>query len=321
MRVTVTGATGHIGNNLVAALLEQGHEVLATARKPSEALRDLDVRFEAADVRDPEAVRRVVRGAERVYHCAALISLFDADEAQMREINVEGVRNMLAACEAEGVGRLVHFSSIHAFAPREGTTDESGPLAHAPHLPSYDRAKAAATELARAAAQRLDLVVVHPTGVLGPRDFLPSHLGRQLALAGRGWMKIGVEGSFDWVDVRDVVAGAIAAGDRGRRGQSYLLTGHRASASELLATAARVGGAGGPWFALPQAVLRPFARICDGLAWLTPLRPAFNSASLHALRTHTDVSRARAETELGYRPRPFEDSLTDTLRWFEEHAA
>lgn len=319
MRVTVTGATGHIGNNLVLALLEQGHEVLATARKPSAALQDLDVRFEAADVRDPEAVRRVVRGAERVYHCAALISLFDADEARMREINVEGTRNVLAACEAEGVGRLVHFSSIHAFAPRAEPIDEAAPLSLAPHLPAYDRCKAEATQLVRAAAQRLDLVLVHPTGVLGRRDFLRSYLGRQLVLASKGLMKICVQGGFNWVDVRDVVQGALLAGDRGRRGQSYLLTGHWAPASTLLGAAARLSGHGEPWFDLPQPLLWPVAALADLAARISPVRPAFNRASLHALRTHRHISRARAEADLGYRPHELEDSVADALRWFQEN--
>jgi dihydroflavonol-4-reductase len=321
MRITVTGATGHIGNNLIAALLAQGHEVTATALRRESALDDLDLRFAAADLRDPAAVRRAVRGAERVYHCGALISLFEADAARMHAVNVGGVQHVLAACEAEGVARLVHFSSIHAFAARAEAIDERAPLSHAPHLPAYHRGKALATELVRAAAPRLDVVLVHPTSVIGPRDFLRGIVGRQLWLSARGLMKVAIHGGFDFVDVRDVVAGAIAAADRGRRGQSYLLTGHWRSLRELFGAAAALGGHGPPWFDLPVPPLRPVAALLDALAWVTPLRAGLSRASLHTIRNYRHISRALAEAELGYAPRPFEDTIADTIAWYREHSS
>jgi dihydroflavonol-4-reductase len=117
LKITVTGATGHIGNVLVRELVAAGHTVLATARHPACSLQGVDVRFEEADLRDPDAVGRVIQGAERVFHCGALIGLFRAEKAMMQAINVEGTRNVLAACAKAGVERLVHFSSIHAFEP------------------------------------------------------------------------------------------------------------------------------------------------------------------------------------------------------------
>lgn len=316
MRVTVTGATGHLGNVLVRALLEQGHEVRASATQRRRSLDGLDVDFQAADLRDPEAVRRVIRGAQRVFHCGALISLFEADAAQMREINVGGVAHVLAACAAEGVERLIHFSSVHAFAPQDGVIDERSPLALARGLPAYDRTKAEATSLVRAAP--VDAVVLHPTAVLGPMDFMPGPIGGQLWRMARGQMPVSIEGGFDWIDVRDVAAGALAAAEHGRKGQSYLLTGAWRSLKDLARDVARLRGTSGPWLELPQWVVRPVAPLCDALAWCSSWRPPFNSTALFALRHHRHLSGARARAELCFEARPLDQSLADTLSWFEQ---
>ena len=236
--VAVTGAAGHIGANLVRSLLAQGRRVRALVREHTAGIDGLPVELLRCDVTDVEACRRGLAGAQIVYHLAARISVGWDPPGPVEAVNFGGTRNVVEACLACGVQRLVHFSSIHAFSadPLDGVIDESRPLAqNQPRTLIYDRSKAEAERLVAAAVARgLDAVIVNPSSVIGPYDFMPSAMGEALIdlVHGRFPALVGGAG-FDWVDVRDVVASALVAECRGREGQHYLLSGHWLSFVEL----------------------------------------------------------------------------------------
>ncbi len=201
----------------------------------------MDIEWRPDDVLDFEAIRTALRGAEVVYHLAAVISIRGDPDGVVWRTNVNGTRNVAEACLAEGVGRLVHCASVHALDVEAvaGQIDEDSPRATRPSLPIYDRSKAAGEAEVRKVVDRgLDAVVLLPTGFIGPYDFMPSRMGSFfLGLRNRSFPAL-VAGSFDWVDVRDVAATLIAAADHGRTGRVYLVNGHRASLRELAAVAA-----------------------------------------------------------------------------------
>ena len=223
-----------------------------------------------------------------------------------------------AALEA-GVRRFVHCSSVHAFdLERPGVITETSARAVDPHLPAYDRSKAAGeVELRKVVAQGLDAVIVNPSGVLGPNDFAPSRMGAVfLALARRRLPSL-VAGGFDWVDVRDVATGMMAAEAKGVTGENYLLGGHRHSIADLAALAEHCTGVRSPacrhrcgWPATAPA----------GLWWSRwrGTQPLFTPESLHALLTDPTVSSAKAARELGHEPRATEDTVRDVYAWFRE---
>jgi dihydroflavonol-4-reductase len=235
-------------------------------------------------------------------------------------INAEGTRHVVDACRACGVQRLVHFSSIHALAapPRDAVLDESFLLCHAPNAPLYDRSKAAAEQsVLTGVAQGLDAVIVNPTAVFGPGDYAPSPMGRFLIDLHNRRLPALVSGGFNWVDVRDVCDGAMAAAQRGRTGERYLLAGHYLSIRNLAALCAAITGIPAPRLTAPRAwgyLAVPFA----GLAALLTGQPArWTAESLRALGSHQHVSSAKAARELAYQPRPLRDSLADTYAWFD----
>lgn len=168
----VTGACGHLGNNLVRRLLAEGRRVRAVDLAPSRSLEDLDVEFVSADVLDADSMRKAFARAEVVYHLAARISISGDPSGEVWVTNVRGVRNAAEAALACGVQRLVHCSSVHAFDLERctgGIVDESSPRSVRPGLPAYDRSKAAGeAELRRVVSRGLGAVVVNPTGVIGP---------------------------------------------------------------------------------------------------------------------------------------------------------
>jgi dihydroflavonol-4-reductase len=321
MRIAITGASGHVGGNLARSLLAKGHTIRAVVHNDRLALDGLDVEVVRGDVLDPPSLERAFAGIELVYHLAARISIVAGDERQVQEINVTGPRNVAAACLKMGVRRLVHFSSIHAFssAPENAPIDEGRPLCEGPRLLPYDRSKAGGEREIRAAIARgLDAVIVNPTAVVGPHDYRPSRMGTVLCDLYRRSLPALVAGGFDWVDVRDVVAGAEAAAEHGKRGEKYLLSGQWASVAQLAALAEEVTGKRAPRVVSPMWLARIGAPFATAWAKLSGRPPLFTSASLHALRNHQRVTHEKAERELGYRARPLRETITDTYRWFQD---
>jgi dihydroflavonol-4-reductase len=319
----VTGASGHIGANLVRALLGHGRKVRALLHKNTMAIDGLPVEVVRADLLDGEAVARACEGAGTVFHLAGKISAGWEPAADVHAINVIGTRNVVEACLSAGVRKLVHFSSIQALSARRGANDldETCDLV-APddrERGAYDRAKAEGERLVVGAAERgLDAVVLNPTAVLGPFDFQRSPMGEVLVALGRGKLPALVAGgACDFVDVRDVVEGALAAEQGGRRGERYILSGTRLSLVELARNWAGITGRSAPRFAVPMGLARLAAPFAPAWSRWRRKRPLFTSESLRVLRTQPPASRRKAENELGYQPRPIDETLRDTCAWMK----
>ncbi len=319
----VTGASGHVGANLVRALLGRGRRVRVLVHKNATAINGLPVEVVRADLLDGEAVLRACGGVGTVFHLAGKVSAGWEPAVEVSAINVTGTGNVVEACLASGVPRLVHFSSIQSLVQRPGTDtlDESCDLVSPEDRArgAYDRAKAAAERLALEAVGRgLDVVVVSPTAVIGPLDFQRSPMGEVLAALGRGKLPALVTGgNCDFVDVRDVVEGALAAEKSGRRGERYLLSGTRLSLVELARRWAVVTGRPAPRLVVTMGLARLAAPFAPAWARWRGQRPLFTSESLRVLRTQPPASHRKADVELGYLPRPIDETLRDTCAWMK----
>ena len=317
----VTGASGHVGNNLVRALIAEGRAVRVLVHRNIAALKDLNVEQVAGDVRDIDSLNHAFQGADVVYHVAGLVSIDDDCWPKVESVNVSGVDNVVSACFKAGVKRLVHFSSIHAIdqRPYNKPVDESRPLTGSSH-PPYDRSKAAGEMIVLNGVSRgLNAVIVAPTGIIGPFDFQPSHTGQMLLSLARGRLPILVDGGFDWVDVRDVVAGAIHAESKGARGNKYILSGRWASLAELAKIVTKTGDVKAPALICPWWLANLCVPFATAYERLRHERPLYTRASLKAVSSNKATSHTRAAADLGYKPRPLEATVDDTLRWFKEN--
>lgn len=299
----VTGASGHVGANLIPALLEAGHRVRAVTIEPLDtplpALAGLEVERVQADVCDRASLDPAFAGADVVHHLAAVISVRMLPDSRVRAVNIGGVANVIDACRRSGARRLVHMSSIHAL-----TTGR--------RIPKYDRSKAAGEQLVIDAMQAgLDAVIVRPTGIIGPRDFAPSRMGRIFLDLARRRLPAMVSGGFNWVDVRDVAAAVIAAGDHGRPGERYTVSGYWRSISELAAMAGMHTGVYPPLVTVPLWLGRAVAPV-GGL-----VSERFSPAALRALQDHENVACDLAFRDLGHWPRPMADTIADIYRSFD----
>jgi len=321
MAVVVTGGAGHIGANFVRALLARGVPTRALIHEDRRAIEGLDVDVVAGDVRNKESLLAAFAGAEVVYHLAADISLLESEWSLLEAVNVTGVRNVVEACLSCGVRRLVNFSSIHAMMqePMDIPVDESRSLVNSGRCPPYDRSKAAGERAVHEGIERgLDAIIISPTAVVGPHDYRPSHFGEALLSLANRKLPALVAGGFDWVDVRDVVEGAMRAEERAPTGAKYLLSGLWVSLGDLANLVGKITGVPVPGFVCPMGLARfgaPFVTVYDRLAGK---RPLYTSVSLRALRSNKNISHEKATLELGYSPRPFQETIVDTLRWFEK---
>lgn len=322
--IAITGASGLVGGNLVRALLAQGRTVRALVHHDQEALKGLDIESASADLTDPASLRRAFAGVEIVYHLASAISINMGGWAQIEETNVTGTRNVIDACLVCGVRRLVYFSSIHAYQqePLDQPLTEDRPLLTGKDIPPYVRSKAAAELAAReAAGHGLETVIIIPSAIIGPNDFRPSLLGQALQLLASGRIPALVRGGYDWVDVRDVVAGAIRAEQQAPSGARYILSGHWRSLRALAEVVSQASGKPVPPLTVPVWLAEWFQPVMAGLAQINHSQPLYTKTMLEAMRSNHRVSHARAAQDLGYAPRPFEDTISDTLAWFQTRKA
>lgn len=319
--ILVTGASGHVGANLVRALLAQGRPVRALVHRDRRALAGLDVEAVAADLADPSSLRAAFRGVEVVYHLASAISINLESWDEVERVNLQGTRNVIEACLQNGVRRLLHFGSIHAYdhAPFDQPMDEDRPLLTDGQAAPYERSKALAELETRHALDRgLDTVILIPTAISGPYDFRPSYLGQALQLLARGRIPALVRGGYDWVDVRDVADAAIAAERLAPRGARYILSGHWHSLREVAQFVAQYTGIPAPRFTVPIWLAQLAQPLMAKLAQVSGSQPIYTRPMLHAMQSNHHISHARASRDLGYAPRPFQETVADTLKWFSE---
>ncbi|HSP99999.1 MAG TPA: NAD-dependent epimerase/dehydratase family protein [Candidatus Dormibacteraeota bacterium] len=319
MTVVVTGASGHVGANLVRELRRRGRAVRAVIPPSERFLEGLDIEQVHADVRDAASLRAAFSGAEVLYHLAAVISIEGDRTGIVRAVNVDGVRHVAEAALACGVQRMVHCSSVRAFVqePLDEPLDETRAKVTSPSHPAYDRSKAAGeAEVRKVIAKGLDAVIVNPTGIIGPCDYGPSRMGRFfLGLYDRTVPTL-IEGGCNWVDVRDVVAAILEAEARGRSGENYLLAGHWQSTTDLAALVEQVVGVRPPAVTCPMWLARAVAPVPMVYARMVGREALFTTESLYALRANRHVVHDKATRELGYQPRPTLETVRDLYQWF-----
>lgn len=318
----VTGATGHIGNVLVRKLLERGEKVrvLIPPGENREPLNGLHVEALEGDVLDPDAVFESMRGIKGIFHLAGVISIMPGANPFVRKVNVDGTKNILRAAREKKIDKLVYTSSIHAIQRVEdGVIDENIPYDMNNPYGAYDRSKAEATlEVLHAAQTGLEAVIACPTGVIGPYDYRGSMMGAVIHDAAAAKPTLYVDGAYDFVDVRDVADGLIIAAEKGKRGESYILSGQKISVRYMLETVREVTGKNFFQMKIPFDLAKFAALFTPMYYQMAHATPRFTPYSLEVLKSNSNISHAKASRELGYQPRSLYESIRDTVKWFLE---
>jgi dihydroflavonol-4-reductase len=319
--VFVTGASGFVGSAVARALAARGYHVRVLVRPTSTRtnLEGLDAEIVEGDLRDAQATARAVAGARHVFHVAADYRLWAPDRGEIMRNNLASVRAVMDAALAAGVERVVYTSSVATLKPDpRGPADERRPATEAEAVGIYKRSKVAAERLVEAmiASAGLPAVIVNPSTPIGPRDVRPTPTGRILVEAASGRMPAYVDSGLNLVHVDDVAAGHLAALDRGRIGERYVLGGQDVRLRDMLAMIARLAGRRPPRIELARAPLFPLAWVNEQRCRLTGAAPFLTVDGLRMAQHAMFFSSAKAEADLGYRARPFEEAIADALAWF-----
>ncbi len=326
MIAALTGATGLVGANLAEALLRDGHRVVATRRGSSrvEHLAHLAIEWRDADLSDVDLLARAFEGADVVFHCAATVQITPRVTRLLREGNVVGTDNVLAAVRRARIARLVHCSSVVASAVTDGSRDatEDDPWNFPEHglADGYSTTKHESQErVLDAARSDVDAVVVQPTYMLGPYDVKPSS-GQMVVDLAKGRIPFGAPGSQNVVDVRDVARGMILAWQRGKRGEKYILGGENVTYTELFARIASALGVRPPTFVAPYALSFAFAAVVEGACALVgrDAQLARSTIRYAYCRGHR-FSSDKAKRDLGYAPGSPDEGIRACIAWMREH--
>lgn len=323
MRVLITGATGFIGSSVARVLLEAGCEVRALIRAGADdrAIIGLPLEYAPGDLRDAESVRAAMHGCEQVYHVAALYTYWTRRPSEIYATNVIGTRNVLAAAQAEGVGRIVYTSSVATLGLHtDGTpADEDTPATLADMVGDYKRSKYLAEQVAlEAAGQGAPVVIVNPSTPVGVRDIKPTPTGRIILDFMRGRMPAYVDTGLNIVDVEDVAVGHWLAAQKGRVGRRYILGNRNMTMKQVLEALAQITGRPAPRVCLPIWVAMLVAYIDTGLAQISPAHiPRATRDTVRLARKHMYFDASRAVHELGLPQTDPYKALQKAVNWFK----
>lgn len=322
MKAAVTGASGHVGNVLCRNLIDRGVKVKSLVHRNYDDLQQIGTEIIHGDLLDPISLENLCEDADTVFHLAAKITLDENNKKEVFRINVDGTNNLVNACLKKGVRKLVHFSSIHTLAqfPFDEDLTETRESAIDSDM-SYELSKIRGENIALEAVKSgLHVVALLPTAIIGPWDYKPSFLGKALIKMAQNTLPMLVPGGYNWVDVRDVVTGAIAAAEKGRSGEKYILSGHYLSLTDLSSTIGKITGRKTPSLIGSYFLAHIGLPFIAAWSWLKAEDPLYTRNSLEILKSsNTRVSCEKARRELGYSARPIEETLSDTLNWFRQN--
>ena len=322
-RYLVTGATGFLGRAVVELLSAMGARVTALTLPGDPAAHSLprEVKTVEGDVCSPDSLQAFFQDCgtnDCVIHCAGMVAIRTSPGKRLRQINVDGTRNVLSLCGDRSIGRLVYVSSVHAIPEKKKgqivtEVQDFSPKRVRGH---YAKSKAEATALALEAAKSgMNACVVHPSGIVGPGDTAMGSMSSMIASFCKGRLPVGVKGGYDFVDVRDVARGIVSCCSRGRAGECYILSGEYVPIPKMLKLLARETGRKPIRLFVPAFLARIIAPFAEGISLLRHEKPYFTPYAVSVLFSNGRFSHAKAAEELGYAPRPFEKTLRDTLTW------
>lgn len=319
----ITGSSGHVGSNLIRELSKQDYKIRCIDFDGDyRAYEGFDVEVIKGDITNKDSLRSVFKNVDIVFHTAALINLDRRYEKQIRQVNVEGTRNVCEAAVKAGVKKLIHFSSVDAFYrfPIEEPLLESRSLIDDPNAVPYDLSKADGQKIVLEFCEKdLDASIIHPTSIVGPNDFKPGLPMQEMVNLANGKRKLVPNWGYNFVDVRDLCITAISAVKLGRTGQNYIVGGEYHLYSYIAELMKQQLGRTVLLATIPDFVSYlglPYEYI---KSLITGKPRVLTIDTLHTGKTGNKVVPSTlAREELGHNPRPLEETIYDMVSFFQK---
>ena len=324
----ITGANGFLGNNIVRKLIENEENEVRALVLPQDkvnSLEGLNCKIYKGDVTKKETLKEIFETPKDselyVIHCAAIVYIKSKYNPKVHNVNVDGTKNIVQKV-LEKNAKLIYVNSVHSIPEK---------LDHKimTEIKDFDPNKVAgeyAKTKAEAAKYVLDMVknkglnacIVHPSGIIGPNDFVGSHLTQLIIDFANGRLKAYVNGGYDFVDVRDVADGIINACQKGKSGECYILSNRYVEVKELLDLVSKVRKNQKIRTKLPMWIAKLTAPLSEIYYSILKEPPLYTRYSLYTLSSNSNFSNAKAKKELDYKNRDLEETIKDTVNWLKE---
>jgi len=326
----ITGGFGHLGSTIAKQLLEKGENVVVTDIQvhafPKEyknltvVICDITKIDELENVFE-KALEKTQSKDLSIIHCAGIVSITAKNDKKVFDVNVGGTNNVIKLCKKYKVEKLVYVSSVHAIKENKNGEIIKETTTFDPYEVEgqYAQTKAIATKMVLEETKAgLNAVIVHPSGIIGPRDTRIGHTTRLFIDFLSGKLTAAITGGYDFVDVRDVSQGILQALEKGKTGECYILSNRFVTIKELLNLTAQACGKKPITTYLPLWFIKPLLPLAELYYKVRKVKPLFTSYSLSTLKSNAIFSHEKASCELGYNPRPLEDTINDTIQWIKD---
>ncbi len=319
----ITGGKGYVGFALVKELEARGEKMRLLLRTDSPYFDDIECEKFMGDISNPEQLEQAFAGAETVYHIAGIVDISGTKDEKVWKVNFEGTKNVVSACKKCGVKTLVYCSSVDAIPVTECDEVLTEIKSFNPDLleGAYAKSKACATQFVLDnAGDDLKVCVVHPSCCLGPYDNNnTSSVGTMINLFLKGLFPVTLDfGAYNFVDVRDVAKGMVAAAEKGRNGECYILSGYVHTIDEFIKTLALVSDRRAPELRMKKSMILALLPFIEKSFDVLKMPPVLNEYSIRKLCENCNFSCAKARKELGYNPMTLEECLEGTVKWMHE---
>ena len=322
MLAFVTGATGFVGSHVARALAAQGADLRLLVRSGSDLrnIQELQAERVMGDLRDAVSLKKAVAGCDVVFHVAADYRLWVRDPDEMYRSNVEGTKAILEAARESKVRRVVYTSSVATmgFQSNGHLANEESPVSLANMIGPYKRSKYMAEELAiEAGKSGMDVVVVNPTTPVGERDIKPTPTGRIVVDFLKKKFPAYVDTGLNLVDVAECAQGHIAALEKGRSGERYILGGENLTLKQILDRLADITGLPSPKIKVPYVVALATGVVDQVVTgYIRNREPRATIDAVRMGRKKMFVSSGKTEHDLGWKTVPVNAALRRAVEWF-----
>ena len=324
----VTGANGFLGNNIVKKLVDQNLEVraLVLPEDESKALEGLNCNIYRGDVTKKETLEKIfdVENDTNLYviHCAAIVYIKSKYNPKVMEVNYNGTKNIIDKV-LEKNAKMVYVSSVHAITekPNKELITEIKDFDENKVVGLYAKSKARTAKmvLERVEKENLNACIVHPSGIIGPRDFSDTHLTQLILDIAKGSLKAFVKGGYDFVDVRDVADGVIKSCKKGKKGECYILSNRYVEVKELVDLISKATKGKKIKTLLPMWIAKATAPLSEIYYKIRKEKPLYTKYSLYTLESNSNFSNEKAKREVGYKNRSMEETINDTVKWLKDN--
>jgi dihydroflavonol-4-reductase len=331
MKTFLTGATGFLGSHVARVLAEQGTDLRLLVR-PTSNLKNLEglisgttkAETVTGDLRDPASLEKAMSGCDTVFHVAADYRLWLKDPAEMYRSNVEGTRAILDAARKNKVRTVVYTSSVATmgFTANGRPADEDSPVSLADMIGHYKRSKFMAEQIALEAGRSgLRVITVNPTTPVGEQDIKPTPTGRIILDFLKGKFPAYVETGLNLVDVRECALGHVAALEKGKSGERYIIGGENLTLKQILDKLGTISGLPSPKVKLPYFVAYAAGFVDQTVSGrLLGREPRATVETVRMGKKKMWASSDKAERELGWKPIPADNALRRAVEWFRANS-